>query len=179
MSSAATTIALPSRKGLLIRVLISLLAALVIVFGFVLPAEYRIDPTGFGKWSGLARMGQPNTVSTTAAHSYTGKFRTDDVELALPPGGEYEYKVRMKEGEALLYSWTSSAPYEFDFHGESDKDPGNAVSYTAGTGAESNGSLIAPFQGIHGWYWKNTSDKFNEIHLKMAGQYELTVDFSQ
>jgi hypothetical protein len=181
MNPAVNPIALPSQKGLLLRVLFSLVAALAIVFGFILPAEYQIDPTGFGKLTGLTRMGQGSkpSVSTTAAHTYPGTFRTDEVDLTLNPGEEYEYKVRMKDGGALLYTWKSSAPYEFDFHGESDKDPGNAVSYTTGNAGESHGSLIAPFQGIHGWYWKNHSDKPNDIHLKMAGQYELTVDFSQ
>jgi len=180
MSPVETSIALPSRRGLLVRTGGSLVAAAVIVFGFVLPAEYQIDLTGFGRLTGLTRMGQgPNSaINTAAAHTYAGPFRTDDVDLSLAPGEEYEYKVRMKEGGTLVYSWKSAAPYEFDFHGEADKDPGNAVSYTAGNGAESNGSLIAPFQGIHGWYWKNNTDKFNEIHLKMAGQYELTVDFN-
>jgi hypothetical protein len=170
-------IALPSRKGLLIRVLASLVAALVIAFGFILPAEYQIDPTGFGKITGLTKMGQgASTASTTAAHSYTQAFRNDHVDLTLFPGMDYEYKVRMKQGEVLVYSWTADGVYEYDFHGESDKDPGNAVSYKAGNAAESHGSLIAPFQGIHGWYRKNNGTKPQVIKLKMAGQYELTVD---
>jgi hypothetical protein len=172
-------ITLPSRRGLLLRTGGSLAAAAVIVFGFVLPAEYHIDPTGFGRLTGLTAMSKAAPSNTTAAHSYTGPFRTDDVDLTLAPGESYEYKVRMKPEETLIYSWKSAAPLEFDFHGESDKDPDNAVSYTAGEGAESHGSLIAPFQGIHGWYWRNKSKDFADIHLKMGGQYELTVDFSQ
>lgn len=175
----ANPIAMPSGKGLLIRALAALAAALVIAFGFILPAEYQIDPTGFGKLTGLVKMGQAAGPGNTAiAHTYPEAFRTDEAELSLGPGMDFEYKVRMKPGATLVYSWTSTGPYEFDFHGESDKDPGNAVSYTTGNAAASNGSLIAPFEGIHGWYWKNNTDKFNEIHLKMAGQYELTVDYS-
>ena len=41
-------LALPSRQGLLLRVGGSACAAAVILIGFVLPAEYHIDPTGFG-----------------------------------------------------------------------------------------------------------------------------------
>jgi hypothetical protein len=180
-------VALPSRQGLLLRVGGSLCAAAVIVIGFILPAEYHIDPTGFGRLTGLVRMSQTPAsaagngaaVNTTAAHTYSKPFRTDEVDLSLVPGDSYEYKVRMKAGETLLYSWKASEPLEFDFHGESDKDPDNAVSYTTGNAAESDGSLIAPVQGIHGWYWKNNGKKIAEIHIKMSGQYELTVDFSQ
>jgi len=172
---------MPSKSGLLVRVGGSLVAASVIMFGFVLPAEYQIDPTGFGKVTGLLRMSQtPATAAnTTAAHTYTAPYRTDEVDLTLVPGQSYEYKVRMKPEGTLLYSWKSTQPLEFDFHGESDKDPDNAVSYKAGNGGELNGSLIAPFQGIHGWYWNNTGKAVADIHVKMSGHYELTVDFSQ
>jgi hypothetical protein len=175
-------IALPSREGLLLRVGGSLAVAAVIVLGFVLPAEYHIDPSGFGKLTGLVQMSQtppPAAVNTTAAHTYGKPYRSDEVDLGLEPGESYEYKVRMKPGDTLLYGWKSSSPLVFDFHGEADKDPDNAVSYTTGNAAESNGSLIAPAQGIHGWYWKNISGKLVDIHIKMSGQYDLTVDFSQ
>jgi len=174
----ANQIALPSGKGLLIRVLAALAAALVIAFGFILPAEYQIDPTGFGKIMGLTKMGQGAVAATAAAHSYNQAFRTDRISLTLYPGMDYEYKVHMKEGEVLVYSWNAQGVYEYDFHGEPDKDPGNAVSYKAGNASESRGSLIAPFEGIHGWYWKNNTEKPMEIKLTMAGVYVPREDLS-
>lgn len=172
-------IALPSRKGLLIRVLASLAAALVIAFGFILPAEYKIDPTGVGKLMGLTKMaGGAAVAATSAAHSYTEPFRTDRISLTLFPGMDYEYKVHMKEGEVLVYSWNAQGVYEYDFHGEPDSDPGNAVSYKAGNAAESHGSLIAPFQGIHGWYWKNNTKAPMDIKLRMAGVYVPREDLT-
>jgi hypothetical protein len=174
----AGAIALPSRKGLLIRVLLALAAALAIAFGFILPAEYQIDPTGFGKITGLTKMGQGGAAATSAAHSYTEAFRTDRITLTLSPGDSYEYKVHMKEGEVLVYSWNAQGVYEYDFHGEPDKDPGNAVSYKAGNAAESHGSLVAPFQGIHGWYWKNNTKAPMDIRLRMAGVYVPREDLT-
>lgn len=178
MNPAGASIALPSRRGLLIRTVVSLAVAAVIVFGFVLPAEYQIDVTGFGKLTGLTRMGK-GAPNTTAAHTYTTAFRTDKVELSLRSGEEYEYELKMKEGEALVYSWTSDEPYEFDFHGHGEGKTDDAVSYTSGSAAVSHGSIIAPTTGIYSWFWKNHSDKFNPIHLKMAGQYELIEDFGE
>ena len=174
-----TTVAMPSRGGLLWRVGGSVLAAAIILLGFILPAEFQIDPTGFGKWSGLARLGQASAQAamTTSAHTYSGEYKTHETDLTLKPGESFEYKVRMKPEETLLFSWKSSVPIEFDFHGEADKDPNNAVSYKAGDGAELHGSLIAPFQGIHGWYWKNKAKDDAEIHLKMSGEFELIEDF--
>ncbi len=172
------SIPMPSRKTLVLQVFGSLLAAAVIVFLFVLPAEYQIDPTHFGRLTGLIRMGQSNSLATSAAHSYDKPFRTDTQVLTLGAGENFEYKVRMKAGDVLVYSWKSEGAYEYDFHGESDKDPEHAISYKAGTGQEMNGSLIAPYTGIHGWYWNNKSGKLNGIRLKMAGSYELIEDFS-
>jgi hypothetical protein len=180
VTSGVTSVAMPSRSGLLWRVGGALFAAAVILLGFVLPAEYQLDPTGFGKWSGLARLAQASAKAamTTSAHTYSSPtYTTHDTELTLRPGDEYEYKVRMKPDETLLFSWKSSVPLEYDFHGEAAKDPGNAVSYKAGDGAELHGSLIAPFQGIHGWYWKNKSKENAEIQLKMSGEFELIEDF--
>ena len=176
--AATGVVAMPSRKGLLVQVLVALVVAAVVVFFFVLPAEYQIDPTHFGKITGLTRMGQNNSLATNAAHSYDNPFRTDTQVLTLGKGENFEYKVRMKAGDVLVYSWKSEGMYEYDFHGESDKDPEHAISYKAGLGDEMHGSLIAPYTGIHGWYWNNKIDKLNGIRLKMAGTYELIEDFS-
>ena len=176
--TATGVIAMPSRKGLLIQVLVALVVASAVVFFFVLPAEYQIDPTHFGQITGLTRMGQNNSLATNAAHSYDKPFRTDTQVLTLAKGENFEYKVRMKAGDVLVYSWKSEGMYEYDFHGESDKDPQHAISYKAGMGDEMHGSLIAPYTGIHGWYWNNKIDKLNGIRLKMAGTYELIEDFS-
>lgn len=180
MTNGVSSVAMPSRGGLLWRVGGSLAAAAVILLGFVLPAEYQIDPTGFGKWSGLARMAQASAkaVMTTSAHIYASPtYTTHDTELTLRPGQEYEYKVRMKPEETLLFSWKSSVPLEYDFHGEPVSGPQDAVSYKAGDGTELHGSLIAPFAGIHGWYWKNKSKENAEIQLKMSGEFVLIEDF--
>jgi hypothetical protein len=32
---------------------------------------------------------------------------------------------------------------------------------------------VAPFEGIHGWYFQNQSDKALTVHLKLSGFYDL------
>jgi hypothetical protein len=49
---------LPSSKQLIKSTLLALLVAMVILVTVVLPAEYAIDPTGAGRWLGLADMGE-------------------------------------------------------------------------------------------------------------------------
>jgi hypothetical protein len=183
----ATPVMLPSRRGLLLRLGGALVVAAIILIGFVLPAEYHIDPSGFGKLTGLVKMSQTVTappaaaptpvMNTTAAHTYAIPFRSDNIEIPIGKDGELEYKVRMQPGGTLIYSWICKEPMYIDFHGESDKDPGNAVSYTVTQEAkEGYGSLIAPFAGIHGWFYQNQTDHPTVIHLKMSGFYELIKD---
>ena len=184
-SSSVAPVLLPTRAGLLIRLSGALVVAAVILVGFVMPAEYHIDPTGFGKLTGLVKMSQTVTapplpaeltpvMNTTAAHTYKVPFRTDDVDIPIGKFGELEYKVHMQPGGTLIYSWKSPESMYIDFHGESDKDPDNAVSYTITQEAkEAHGSLIAPFAGIHGWFYQNQSENPTVIHLKMSGFYEL------
>jgi len=117
-----------------------------------------------------------------AARAYEEPYRTDTFDLTLDPSGqdgsEIEYLVRMKAGETLVYSWTAKgAPGEAiysDFHGATGSGAGHqAVSYREGMGDAAAGSLIAPFDGIHGWLFKNDSDKPVTVSLRLAGFYEL------
>src|SRR5579863_3275704 len=101
---STSPVMLPSPSGLLVRLGGALAVAVVILLLFVLPAEYQIDPTGFGKLTGLTKMSQTVTapaspigaqapvMNTTAAHTYTVPFRSDEIAIPLGKDGELEYK---------------------------------------------------------------------------------------
>jgi hypothetical protein len=191
----------PSRKRLLQTTAGGFVAALAIAVLFVLPVEMHMDPTGFGKLTGLDRLAGPETVkldkaapassgapAQAAARYYPAAYRSDVIDIPLdtpdkkPEASELEYKVRMKAGDSLVYSWTVSGlspPQEFyfDFHGETPAGPGNpkarVIEYRQDTGPKSNGVLIAPIQGVHGWYFQNQSAAKVVVHLKISGFYEL------
>src|SRR5262249_50622223 len=57
---------LPARSGLMIRTLISLAVAAVIVFCFILPAEFHRDPTHLGQLMGLMALSKPAPVDKPA-----------------------------------------------------------------------------------------------------------------
>ena len=92
--------------------------------------------------------------------------------------GQAEYKVTMKEGETLHYSWRASDDIDYEFHGHymiDQETPGDAVLYRDEAGAESHGTITAPLDGWHGWYFVNDSfDTPVEIELTLWGDYELT-----
>lgn len=184
----------PPKKKLLLLTGGALLVATLVAFAFVLPAEYHMDPLGVGKLTGLSRLaGQKETeVSATVAggkanRSYPMVWRSDVIEIPLnsadkPWGSELEYKVRMKPGATLVYSWSTEpgVPEEefySDFHAQTIPErPGGEIkvaTYRQATGTKDSGSLIAALDGVHGWYLQNQSIKGTTVHLKIAGFYEL------
>jgi hypothetical protein len=108
--------------------------------------------------------------------------RTDSVDIPVGPnGGEIEYAVNMKQGETLVYSWraveiSDAERLTSEFHGHTNRAPGTTgtlVFYRKAKGASESGSLIAPFDGIHGWYLKNDTARPVVVRLTLAGFYEL------
>jgi hypothetical protein len=185
----------PSRKTLFIVMGGGLAAAAAILLGAVLPAEYQIDPLGIGKATGLLQLSRPREVEVTlpasdgasaVAHFYATELRSDTVDIPLAASGDadqgdnLEWKVRMKSGSTLVYSWSVEAPAEefySDFHGETAPTPDvQVVTYKKGVGAESHGSVVAPFDGIHGWYLQNQSERPVTVRLKLSGFYEMPPD---
>ena len=64
----------------------------------------------------------------------------------------------------------------YDFHGEPPDEPKKSQSYATGTGNKMNGSLIAPFAGIHGWFLQNQEGEPIVVTVRMSGFYELRED---
>jgi hypothetical protein len=187
----------PSKNNLLLLTGGALVVASLIAVCFVLPAEYHVDPLGVGKLTGMSRLAGPKEVQIQPAakaaggapavpnHSYPVAWRSDVIDIPLASadvgdGSELEYKVRMKPGSTLIYSWTVEAPPEefySDFHSQTIPDkPGGDIkvaTYRQAVGIKDAGSLIAPLDGVHGWYLQNQSVKPTVVHLKIAGFYEL------
>ena len=97
----------------------------------------------------------------------------EEIKITIAAKWELEYKFRMKKGAKLQYAWdTGGTKLFYDFHGEPKGDTtGYFKSYKESTGAKSSGFLTAPFEGIHGWYWKNQTNKPVTVTLKVKGDY--------
>ena len=179
------------RLGLILGIGFAFASAITVCA--VLPAEFHIDPTGIGTAAGLMSLSaapEAKTAPITAvaapgaqvpARSYPAPFRTDTIDIPIKASGEegseLEYKVQMKAGESLVYSWIVDAPKEefyFDFHSEKRPSPKETViSHEQAVGIARNGALTAPFDGIDGWYFQNQSVKPVVVHLKLSGFYTL------
>jgi len=146
--------------------------AIIILTLFILPAEYNIDPTGFGEKIGLTILAKPNV---TANESASINSRKDVVEVIVPAGKGVEYKFQLNQFKKMTYQWqTDGASLYLDLHGEPAGDTtGYYESYTIATAKEMSGQFNAPFDGIHGWYWKNTTDEDIKVTLTTEGHYKV------
>lgn len=164
----------PSLKKLLLSTIIALTAAAVILVTVVLPAEYQIDPLGTGKLLGLDALSAGNAKVTVGGEG----FNSGQFEIKLQSGEEQEHKARMEKDAVINYTWEVRGARNnaviFDFHGEPTEGnfpAGYFKSYGEGEGSMSKGTFVAPFTGIHGWYWQNVSGEPVTIVVKLAGRY--------
>jgi hypothetical protein len=168
-----------------------LVAGLVLVM-FILPAEYGVDPLGTGARFGLLELGltgqRVEALDAAASAETAGQpiiaaqdraFQEETVEFTVAAREGMEYKYRLDKGEALLYSWKATGPVNYEAHAEPDDAPrGYAQSYEKGSAtSQASGTLTAPFSGIHGWFWENTSDQEITVTLTAAGFYNMSHEF--
>lgn len=191
----------PTGKKLLVSTGIALAAAGVLLVTAVLPAEYGIDPTGVGSALGIKGMSTATEdageqeLSATAAQPEAGvatpidseavaessavwkrdaAYRSDELSLTLAPNEGAEIKALMKTGERFVFSWDATGLVNFDMHGEVAGAKSNEyTSHWKGRQEQSgHGAFVAPFDGTHGWYWRNRGVKSVTVTVKTSGFYE-------
>lgn len=163
----------------------ALVAAAAILLTTVLPAEYGLDPTGIGKTLGLTALrstaeaaeapavaaAPASTASVTQSES---PFQNGEMSLVLQANEGAEIKALMRAGDAFVFSWsTEGRPVNFDMHGEKPNAGDEFSSYWKDHGKTSgHGSFTAPFDGSHGWYWKNKGTAPVTVTVKLSGFFE-------
>jgi hypothetical protein len=104
--------------------------------------------------------------------------REDSVQVIVPAGKGIEYKTYMLKYGKLKYEWvTDKSTVYFDFHGEvHEANPSKNVyfeSYTISNSHNMVGTFLAPFEGKHGWYFRNKGTEDITVTLRLKGQYTL------
>lgn len=109
--------------------------------------------------------------------------KTETMRVALDFDGRTEVKAVMQKAKAIVYSWkVLDGEVYVDFHGH---DPARGKNFwvryeEAGQEEGVNvrsGSLVAPFDGEHGWYWLNTSQDPITIELTVTGYFDRLVAY--
>ena len=160
---------------------VALAIAVVVLVVAVLPAEYGIDPLGTGRALGLTALAGVNEAAPAAPVAPEPRqtaLAQDTYTVELRPFEAVEYKYRLEQGRGLVYEWTTTAPVEWDFHGEPDGAPARySESYEKGHSGSSRGVFIAQKSGIHGWFWENQGEGRITVTLKTSGFYTTSTEF--
>jgi hypothetical protein len=172
--------ATPDKLGLIS--LGSLGAAALALVLFVLPAEYDIDPTGAGELMGIKGMAG---YSVAALSKQSGIYHRDSVTFPLAPFESVEYKYALEQGQSMVFTWqgmsASNDPQTeliFDMHSEEKgTDPKDSVTFDIGRAGSAHGSFVAPFDGIHGWYWENRTGEDIVVKLVTTGFYSKATTY--
>lgn len=188
---------LPSKRQLNRATLIAAGVAAVLLVTTILPAEYGVDPTGIGRVLGLTPMGEMKREAAAepevpAQAADSGDILLDEepasttsaaggsvgrVQLTLAPGQGEEVKATMNTGDEFTYEWSTGGPeIRFELHGEPVPAKGDQfTSFEKGSSAGAKGKFRAPFNGTHGWYWRNNTNAPVTITVSATGTFQKFV----
>ncbi len=126
-------------------------------------------------------FGEPVPLPNPAIHQdETTPPQTLTLTISIGPEQETEIKTVLGEGKMILYSWeVDRGDIYSDFHGHSPELGTDFwVRYEEHQeGAGNDGSLVAPFEGEHGWYWLNYNEYPVEVTLTVNGYFQDIIDY--
>ncbi len=104
-------------------------------------------------------------------------LKTEILEIPLDLDATVEYKALMQQGDSLSFRWSTDGEAYYDFHAH-DEAFGEEffTRYAEGEGSSSAGSIVAAYDGQHGWFWLNISDTPITITLEVMGFYDEIVE---
>jgi hypothetical protein len=81
----------------------------------------------------------------------------------------------MVKGDSLIFRWEAQGgPVKLDMHGEPPNPTEDEfTSYWKDNEIqEAQGSFTAPFDGTHGWYWRNNGETPVTVTVRTSGFYK-------
>jgi hypothetical protein len=125
---------------------------------------------------------EPVPLPNPAVHQTEERpIQTRTVTLTLKAGQETEIKTVLRTNKVIVYTWHSEGgPAYCDLHGHDPAAGGEFfVRYREDQegATDVTGSLVAPFDGEHGWYWLNINEVPITITLTVTGFFDDIVDY--
>jgi len=107
------------------------------------------------------------------------EFHQGEYDILVLRESALEFKLGLNQGDSIVYQWTVEMTQPelltAEFHGHTHRvgdEPGIVMFYKIHSDGSEAGSLVAPFDGIHGWYLNNQSNDDITVRLRVAGFYE-------
>ena len=130
----------------------------------------------------IPAFNEPVPLPNPAVHQVEERpIQTRTLTLTLTEGQQTEIKTVLRASKVIVYHWQTDGGLVYtDLHGH---DPAAGQEFFVRyredqEGAtEATGSLVAPFDGEHGWYWLNIHDGPVTITLTVTGFFDDIVDY--
>ena len=181
--------------------LIALAASAAILVAVVLPAEYGVDPTGFGRALSLTAMGELKVqlAQEAQADRTAAQLGTPAVAIVVPgspaalsattaptvgTGGNRsdEMTIVLKPGQGaevkLAMAQGAKAKFSWQVSGGvvnfdlHGDGGGRSARYEQGKGVPgATGVVEAAFEGNHGWFWRNRGTNDVSVTIRTSGAY--------
>ena len=104
-------------------------------------------------------------------------WQEETLTIVIEGDGAVEYKALMSQGDSLNFHWSvngGQAYYDLHAHDSAFGDE-FFTRYDEGEGSRASGTIVAPYDGEHGWFWLNLEAEPITISLQVAGFYKEVV----
>jgi hypothetical protein len=126
-------------------------------------------------------FGRPAPLPNPAVfQKHAGAPKVETKTITLNPGQQTEIKALLKAAQTITFSWEAEGGLVYvDFHGH---EPGENNEFWVRyeeqqSGTKGSGSLVAPFEGEHGWFWLNLSEQPVTVTLNVHGYFDKIIDY--
>jgi hypothetical protein len=108
------------------------------------------------------------------------RLQSDRFEIELLPYEGTELKYVLAQGAPMVFSWRATAPVNVDMHSH-PFEGGDALteSFVIDDLQAQTAVYVAPFTGIHGWYWQNRTLEPVTLTLDATGAFTGSKIFDQ
>jgi len=132
---------------------------------------FRALPVALGLLLTLSTL--PMQAAPTVPPGVAHQLRRDSMTVTIAPTKRVEVKLEMRKGQRAQFEWrTDGAEVSYNLHAEVPSDPSiKAHVYSRGASRGETGSVVAVFDGVHGWAWRNTTDRPVTVTVKASGQF--------
>jgi hypothetical protein len=106
------------------------------------------------------------------------EIKSDRFTVELLPYEGIELKYELAQGAPMVFSWRTTAPVNVDMHSHPFQGGVDLTeSYVIADLQSQSALYVAPFTGIHGWYWQNRTLENVTVTLDATGAFTTSKIF--
>ena len=158
-----------------LKTLLLALALVLATLALIASQEARLKRLA-SRWSQTEAAASPDSsVRVGPLTVRDAPFIVEGLSMTLAPGEGGEILASMDAQDAFVFAWISrGGTVSVDLHGVERDDESDAFAsfHEADEAQDGFGHFVAPFDGTHGWYWRNNGDAPVTISVTVGGYFD-------